>query len=151
MAIFLAPSCTAWTTYNNAANQANFNAILAGAGSPATDAGNGGTAFFFGGPGEAQAPVLIPLWQANNLGPPTFVETILPVYQNSVCIAPAGQQIPIVGFVSARIIGAPGGTPATNAFLITVQCNVFSTGRSGDVNDPNLFYGTLGSVPVLVQ
>ena len=146
------PSCTAWTTYNNAANQANFNQIVAGTlQTPATLAGNGGTAFFFGGLAEAQAPGLFPLWQANNLGNPIFFETVLPVYQNSSCIPPAGQQIPIVGFVNARVIGAPGGNPTTNAFLITVQCNVFSTGRSGDVNDPNLLYGTLGSVPVLVQ
>ena len=57
------------------------------------------------------------------------------------------QEIAIVGFVSVSL----NATHGTKAADITFQCDVAGIGRSGDVNDLDLDYGTFGSVPVLVQ
>ena len=159
----IVPQCqTGWTTFTNSdplsfitfANAASTTTPL----TPQTRAGTNGTMYYFGGSWDGQKLALRTIWEDNG---PNW-ETLLPVYQDN-CPAgepwlppgggsglpPAwGQQIPIVGYASVIISGIPDFTKAT----ITFQCNVFSTGRSGDLNDANLnFYGTRGSVPLLVQ
>ena len=144
--------CHAWTTFKNPATDENFQEIVNGnQTSPDTKArsiGMAGDAYFFGGFGAEKEAELQNIFNANL--PPGFTswETLLPVYANAGCVPPGGEQIPIVAFISALITQA---TDFPNPLVISFQCNVVGIGRSGEVNDPNLVYGTFGSVPVLVQ
>ena len=155
--------CHAWTTFKNEATDIEFqkivDEILTAPDTKARSIGIAGDSYFFGGFGADKKTELKAIFTANLPPGATSWETILPVYANFGCVAPTnepgdpgdpiGEQIPIVAFISASIRKIT--TNPQEPLEISFQCDVVGIGRSGEVNDPNLAYGTVGSVPVLVQ
>ena len=138
------PTCTAWNTFDGPAG--DWGGIIAGnITSPQTTTGD---MYNFGGAGEAAVAQLSNLYDNLEAVTPTpggFRETLLPVYAANGCIPPGPGNLPIVGFVNARIFALTGNA----IFVLRFACDVVSTGRSGGLVGQD--FGTFGSIPVLVQ
>ena len=138
------PTCTAWNTFDRPAG--DWGQIIAGnITSPQTTTGD---MYNFGGDGAAVVADLSSLYDNLEAVDPTpggFRETLLPVYAANGCVPPGPGNLPIVGFVNARIFALTGNA----IFVLRFACDVVSTGRSGGLVGQD--FGTFGSIPVLVQ
>ncbi len=141
-------SCAGWNVYdqspaNDKTLRDTLNALKAGTyTSPPVDGGQ--TQFTFtGGTMSQQTFNAMQAYFDANKGPDGTWTTAVPVYSSPDCGNPTGN-ITIVGFATIKItqvVGAP-----TKTIVGEVVCNDIAPGRGGGGN-----YGTLGSIPGLVQ
>jgi len=142
-------SCAGWHTFFQSPSNAqrlrniiNTNLMPNPPTSPGTEIGD--DLNFIGGNVASALPDLYNLYLAKR-DPSTHIWTsLVPVYQSGDCSNPNGA-IPITGYATMQITNvlAP---PAGQLVQGTIACNQVDTTRGGGAD-----YGTLGSIPGLVQ